>query len=946
MGPAVGPRLRRLLGSIAVVLALLVANSIYLFGVRAAGALAGGSAETPFSLGMLLAHVVVGLAVALPFALFVLLHARRARQLANRRAARIGTLLAAASGLVIATGVLLTRIEGILELRDPALRQLLFGVHLVTPVAAAALYLLHRRRGVPLPPRAVLRWTAVAAALLGATIGAHLLANRRAPEPDEAATRENFFPSLARTRTGGHLDAGVLMADDYCKRCHEDAHATWSVSAHRFSSFNNPAYRFSVLETRRVVTARDGNLQASRWCAGCHDPVPLFSGRFDRPDFDPDSDPTANAGLTCISCHAIERIDSVRGNGAYTIDAPAQYPFAFSASAALRWLSRQLVRARPELHRRTFLKPFHRSAEFCSTCHKVHLPPELNHDRWLRGQNHYDSYRLAGVSGHSASSFYYPQRAFSRCAECHMPLQPSSDFGARDFDGAGRTAIHDHQFVGANVGLGALVGWPETALEKHRQFLSRALRVDLFALRRGNRLESPLAAPLRPLRPALVPGESYLFEVVVRNLLTGHEFTQGTADSNEVWLEVSATSGDRLLGINGALAADRSVEPRSYFLNAWVLDRLGRRIDRRNPQDIYTVLFNHQIPPGSATVVPYRLTLPHGLTEPVTVRARARYRKFDNTFVRHFRGAEAENDTPIVELAGDSVTLPIAGATAALAEEPEPATPLWQRWNDYGIGLLRQSGPMARGALAAATNAFEQVEALGRPDGPLNLVRAYLGAGEEVSSARAALERAARFDPPAAPWLLAWFEAQVARREGRFEEAIAALGQLIATPWAEARERGFDFAGDDRVWLLLGQLELERAQAFPAGNPEFEAGLGRAAEAFERALAADPENSSAHYSLARVRRGLGDAPGAARELAAFERFRGDDPERDRARDAARRANVVADQLAEPVVIFDLLPQATEVAPAASPPIAAGRGLKRSQGTAVTADEPVPSTRVE
>ena len=27
-------------------------------------------------------------------------------------------------------------------------------------------------------------------------------------------------------------------------------------------------------------------VKASRWCAGCHDPVPFFSGAFDDPKFD------------------------------------------------------------------------------------------------------------------------------------------------------------------------------------------------------------------------------------------------------------------------------------------------------------------------------------------------------------------------------------------------------------------------------------------------------------------------------------------------------------------------------------------------------------------------------------------------------------------------------------------------------------------------------------
>ena len=83
----------------------------------------------------------------------------------------------------------------------------------------------------------------------------------------------------------------------------------------------------------------------------------------------------------------------------------------------------QLVKAKPEFHKKTFLKPLHKTAEFCGTCHKVHLPPELNHYKWLRGQNHYDTFLLSGVSGHGVQSFYYPPKAQANCNGCHMPLR-------------------------------------------------------------------------------------------------------------------------------------------------------------------------------------------------------------------------------------------------------------------------------------------------------------------------------------------------------------------------------------------------------------------------------------------------------------------------------------------------------------------------------------------
>ena len=66
------------------------------------------------------------------------------------------------------------------------------------------------------------------------------------------------------------------MMDSYCQQCHADTHEKWSHSAHRFASFNNPAYLFSVRNTREFALERDGTVQASRFCAGCHDLVPFF----------------------------------------------------------------------------------------------------------------------------------------------------------------------------------------------------------------------------------------------------------------------------------------------------------------------------------------------------------------------------------------------------------------------------------------------------------------------------------------------------------------------------------------------------------------------------------------------------------------------------------------------------------------------------------------------
>ena len=120
-----------------------------------------------------------------------------------------------------------------------------------------------------------------------------------------------------------------------------------------------------------------------------------------------------------------------------------------------------------------------------------------------------------------------------------MPLLESDDFAAKRNDESGALTVHGHHFPAANTALAHLLGFPDSVNEAHREFLEGSLRVDIFGIRAGAAIDAPLTAPLRPDVPALVPGGEYVVEVVLRTMTLGHTFTQGTADSNEVWLEVS-----------------------------------------------------------------------------------------------------------------------------------------------------------------------------------------------------------------------------------------------------------------------------------------------------------------------------------------------------------------------------------------------------------------------
>jgi tetratricopeptide (TPR) repeat protein len=447
-----------------------------------------------------------------------------------------------------------------------------------------------------------------------------------------------------------------------------------------------------------------------------------------------------------------------------------------------------------------------------------------------------------------------------------------------------------------------MLGRPPEENTARAAMLERAARLDIFGLRDGGTIDGPLLAPIRPELPSLEPGRRYLLELVVRTIGVGHDLTQGTADSNELWLDVTLRIGDRLIGRSGARAADGSVDPWAYFVNAYVLDRHGNRIDRRNVQDIFVALYDHQIPPGAATLVQYGLQVPDDLAGPVTIEAALRYRKFDTDLYRHIRGdAFKVNDLPIVTLAADRLTLPIAGGAAVPAQTRE--IPVWERWNDYGIGLLRQG---RKGRLRQAAEAFEVVESLRPGDGALNLARVYYEEGR-LDDAADALKRAESSNPPAAPWTIAWYSALIEREFGYLDASIANLEALAETAFESAHARGFDFSRDYRMLTELGRTLYERARQARGESQRVErnALLERAADRLEQALAIDPENAAAHHSLSLVYSDLGRLEAAAEHRRLHETYRPDDQAIQRAVTLQRSRNPAADHAAEPIAIYDL-----------------------------------------
>src|SRR2546426_4345246 len=492
-----------------------------------------------------------------------------------------------------------------------------------------------------------------------------------------------FFPSSAQTRHGGNIPSKYFMQSDACQRCHADIYKQWDSSVHHFSSFNNQWYRKSIEYMQEVA-----GVQSSKWCAGCHDPALLYSGLFDTPIKQIVDRPEARAGLGCLMCHSIVQVKSTMGQGDFFLEYPKLHELAASENPVVRSLHDFLVRLNPEPHRRTFLKPFMRAdtAEFCSSCHKVHLDVAVNRYRWIRGFNEYDNWQASGVSGQGARALYYPKSPMN-CTDCHMQQVPSND------DGNIKGLVHSHRFPGANTAV-PTANQDQAQLEFAKKFLQdKQLTVDIFAISpAGSEASAPVRTemgkpelsttfavgeesdislpkgPAGEVRPVTAPidrtdaavrrGNDIRVDVVVRARKVGHFFPGGAGDAVDAWLELQATDEKGQTIFWSGKGADNGKSPAeagAHFYRSLQFDGHGNPINKRNAWATRSVVYVRLIPPGAADTAHFRLHILENAGDKITLHAKLNYRKF-SWFNTHFSFAGVEED--VTKLSGRVRTTP------------------------------------------------------------------------------------------------------------------------------------------------------------------------------------------------------------------------------------------------------------------------------------------------
>jgi Flp pilus assembly protein TadD len=394
---------------------------------------------------------------------------------------------------------------------------------------------------------------------------------------------------------------------------------------------------------------------------------------------------------------------------------------------------------------------------------------------------------------------------------------------------------------------------------------------------------SPISAPLDRVQPVFRRGDTVRVDVVVRTKKIGHFFPGGTVDAYDTWLELKATDDKNQTVFWSGMVEDNGkgpVEKGAHFYRSLQIDEHGNPINKRNAWSTRAVVYVRLIPPGAADTVHYRMHIPESAGNKITLHARLCYRKFawwntqfaftgvpdpnqpkseiapgyDDTkysFTGSLQGISAKKeaipDVPIVAIAENEVTLNVAAhGTPAAQPKTELRAEDWQRWNDYGIGLLLQ------GDLKGAEVAFQKVTEIDpkNADGWVNIGRATVQEGD-MDRARVVLQKAIALKPDLAR--AHYFYSRVLRSDGNYDGTADELRKVLA-----------QYPRDRVVLNDYGRvLFLQRKYA-------------DAVKILNSVLAIDPEDLQAHYNLMLCYNGLGDEKQARDHQDRYLRFKADE----------------------------------------------------------------------
>jgi len=630
-----------------------------------------------------------------------------------------------------------------------------------------------------------------------------------------------FIPGTMRVEGDDFVQPGAFPNPSYCAHCHQEAYHQWRQALHS-NAFRTPFYRASV-----NILINTKGIEFARHCDSCHNPVAVLAGGLtqdSKVDRKMDQD-----GLSCATCHSIQKLQSIKGNGGFVMGIPSVMVDEKGNRIPGEVPYDEIIK-HPERHSQALMQSFYRTPEFCGACHKANLPNPLNDYKFIRAFTAYDEWQSSKFSKRNPLTFY--QGDFTTCQGCHMKRAPNDlpDYGAKN------GTFASHRWLAGNTAVPFYYGFDEQ-LEKTIAFLKSGnfLNVDIVALKKAN--EEKIIAPLGSVPVSLEPNNLVEALVVIQNKNIGHSLIPEVRDLYEAWVEFTVQDGaGKDLYHSGFLKPDGSLDPRAHSFTNRPVNLDGQFVDNHKVWTIHSVAYDNSVQAGRSALVRYQFRIPADIEGPIKVTARVNYRHFRQSYLNNVFGPD-HPAYPVVEIASRTRILKIGSNDPV---NPDPGdNPDWMRWNNLGIGYLDQL------QYADAVQAFNEVVKL-RPD----YVDAYTNIAlteiqwEKYGSARASIEKALLLSPNNARAL--YYAALLERRAGHPDAEVADLLEVV---------RQYPDSRDARRELGISYYQLHN--------------YDEAMRQFVELQRIDPDDLAAHYNLSILYRRAGMQDKAAEQQALF-----------------------------------------------------------------------------
>jgi len=377
-----------------------------------------------------------------------------------------------------------------------------------------------------------------------------------------------------------------MPAASTCKACHPKHYQQWSISQHAYSQLS-PVYHTFQAALNRLTNNTNGD-----FCIRCHTPVgmnigePLFMDNLKR-------HPTSQEGITCISCHRVDRrlgkisgrLPIIQGDITQPVYGPSGNK---NVDLTLKNPDLKITTDANErgqkIHSRAEKFSFLSASGFCGTCHDVTLV------NGFRLEEAFSEYKSSPAAKRGES-----------CQDCHMGKTPGIASGyatgpaatVKGYNTPDRK-LTDHRFVGPDYSVihpGLFPHNPELVefvggIENMREWLSfdyqagwgsdefeekieagdievkfpeiwddPDYRIEAWELIQSQleRLDEMAEARKKLLQLAYLMDDPVLlqatnkgikFKVPVRNGTDGHNVPTGFTGERLVWLEVEVIDAD------------------------------------------------------------------------------------------------------------------------------------------------------------------------------------------------------------------------------------------------------------------------------------------------------------------------------------------------------------------------------------------------------------------